>query len=148
MRVVLDTNLTVRAAAERGGLGRDLLLMATREPHRLLLTHSLYAELRKVMHYPRVRALHGFDDSEIQSFLDELADAADQIDVAGQRHVGPLVGLDPTDDKVLLAAVAGRADAIGTNNRHLFIPDVLVLARTHGIRILRDVELIAELRKP
>jgi putative PIN family toxin of toxin-antitoxin system len=146
MRVVLDTNLIVRAAGGRAGLGRELMLLAVREPHRLLLSHSLYAEVRKVMHYQHLRVLHGLGDAEIQSFLDYLVAGAEQVNVVA-AHVGPLVGLDPTDDTVLLAAVSGSADAIGTNNRHFFAPDVLHYAQCHGIRVLRDVDLIAELRQ-
>lgn len=146
MRVVLDTNLIVRAAGERVGLARELLLLAMSEPHSLLLSHSLYAEVRKVMHYPRLRALHRLDDGEIQLYLDYLMAGAEQIQLAA-APVGPIVGLDPTDDTVLLTAVAGAANAIGTNNRHLFAPDVLQFALDHGIRILRDIELIAELRR-
>ena len=145
MRVVLDTNLIVRAAGGRGGLGHQLFLLAISEPHRLLLSHSLYAEIRKVMHYPHLRALHGLDDLEIQSFLDHLVMHSEQVNVSSVT-VGPLVGLDPTDDAILLAAVAGSADAIGTKNRHFFAPDVLQFAHLHGIRILDDAELIVELR--
>ncbi|HEX5445936.1 MAG TPA: putative toxin-antitoxin system toxin component, PIN family [Pirellulales bacterium] len=147
MRVVLDTNLIVRAAGERAGLGLDLILLAITEPHVLLISHSLYAEIRRVMHYPRLRALHRLDEAGIQSFLDDLLVVTEQIALAGHPHAGPLVGLDPTDDPILLTAVAGRADAIGTNNRHFFAADVVGFAQSHGIRILRDAELIVELRK-
>jgi hypothetical protein len=51
-----------------------------------------------------------------------------------------------TDDMVLLTATAGQADVLGTNNRHFFAPDVMHFAADHGVRILRDIELIAELR--
>lgn len=61
-------------------------------------------------------------------------------------HIGPIIGLDPTDDMVLLTATGGRADVLGTNNKHLFAPDVQRFAAAHGVRILGDVELIAELR--
>ncbi|HJT32353.1 MAG TPA: putative toxin-antitoxin system toxin component, PIN family [Pirellulales bacterium] len=147
MRVVLDTNLIVRAAGDRAGLGRELLLLAISEPHALLLSHSLYSEVRKVMHYPRLRALHGLDDAGIQSFLDHLIAGSEQVQVTA-APVGPIVGFDPADDAVLLTGVAGSANAIGTNNRHFFAPDVLQFAQKYGIRILHDIDLIAELRRP
>jgi putative PIN family toxin of toxin-antitoxin system len=146
MRVVLDTNLIVRAAGERASFGLDLVLLAISKPHALLLSHPLYAEVRKVMHYPRLRVFHGLDDAGIQSFLDDLVAVTEQVNVAMHRGTSPLVGSDPTDDSVLLTAVAGRAGAIGTNNRHSFAPEVLQFAASHSMRILRDTELIAELR--
>lgn len=145
MRVVLDTNLVVRAASKRGGVARDLLLLAMNEPHTMLLSHSLYSEIRKVMHYPRLRAMHELGDADIQLFLDYLVVGCEQVHVAF-TPTAPIVQDDPTDDIVLLAAVAGSADAVGTNNRHFFAPEVRQFAQSYGIRILRDAELIAELR--
>jgi putative PIN family toxin of toxin-antitoxin system len=146
MRVVLDTNLIVRAAGDRAGFARELLLLALDERHTLVLSHSLYAEVERVLHYPRIRALHGWNDDEIRRFLDFLAVGSEHVTVLGY-HIGPLVGLDPTDDMVLLTATAGQADILGTNNRHFFAHDVMRFAAGRSLRILRDVELIAELRK-
>jgi putative PIN family toxin of toxin-antitoxin system len=146
MRVVLDTNLVVRGVGVRAGLARELLLLATSDAHTLILSHSLYAEIEKVLHYPCVRALHGLNDAEICSFLEFLVAASEPITVLSY-HIGPLVGLDPTDDMVLLTATAGRADVLGTNNRHFFAPEVVRFAEGNGVRILRDIDLIAELRQ-
>lgn len=115
MRVVLDTNLVVRAAGGPTGLGRELLRLAISEPHSLLLSHSLYAEIRKVMHYPHVRAFHRLDDAEIQSFLDHLVTAAEPVNI-GALQVGPLIGVDPTDDTVLLTAVVGSAEWVAARS--------------------------------
>jgi putative PIN family toxin of toxin-antitoxin system len=145
MRVVLDTNLIVRAAGQ-AGVARELLSLALDERHTLVLSHSLYAEIQKVLRYPRVRALHGWDDVEVRRFLDLLVTGSEQVTALGY-HIGPLVGLDPRDDMVLLTATAGQADLLGTNNKHLFVPDVVQFAAGHGVRILRDVDLIAELRR-
>jgi len=145
MRVVLDTNMVVRAVGDNAGLGREILILALSDAHTLVLSNSLFAEIRKVLHYPRVRKMHGLDDNEIQDFLDYLVAGSEAISVLSY-HIGPLVGLDPSDDMVLLAATAGHADVLGTNNNHFFVADVQRFATTHGVRILRDVDLIHELR--
>ncbi|HEV7224476.1 MAG TPA: putative toxin-antitoxin system toxin component, PIN family [Pirellulales bacterium] len=145
MRVVLDTNLIVRAAGQTG-LGREILMQALSDRHTLVLSHSLFAEIRRVLHHSNLRALHGLDDSEIQRFLDELALGSEHVGVLSY-HIGPLVGLDPSDDMVLLTATAGQADVLGTNNKHFYEADVQQFAKNHGLRILRDVELITELRR-
>ena len=145
MRVVLDTNLVVRAVGERGGLGREILMLALSDAHTLVLSNSLFAEIRKVLHYPHVRKMHGLNDQEIQDFLDFLVAGSEQVSML-TYHIGPLVGLDPSDDMVLLTTTAGHADVLGTNNNHFFVPDVERFAETHGVRILRDTDLVAELR--
>ena len=146
MRVVLDTNLVVRAAGDQRGLARELLMLAMSDAHSLVLSHSLYAEIEKVLYYPRVRMLHGLDDADIRRFLEFLVAGSQQV-TALSYHIGPLVGLDPTDDMVLLTAIAGKAAVLGSNNRHFFAPDVVQFAGLHGVRIRRDVDLIAELRQ-
>jgi putative PIN family toxin of toxin-antitoxin system len=145
MRVVLDTNLVVRAARIGTGPARALLLLAMSPGHTLVLSHPLYAEIEKVLHYPRIRSLHGLDDADIRKFLSFLITGSELITVLSY-HVGPIVGLDPTDDMVLLTATAGNADAIGTNNGHFFASDVQQFAHTHGVRILRDIDLLNEMR--
>jgi predicted nucleic acid-binding protein len=147
MRVVVDTNLVVRAARPRAGLARSILLESLSDRHSLILSNSLYFEVYKVMYYERIRAAHGLDDAGIAEFLDALAQAA--VPVATYPiGPGPLIAADPQDDHVLLTAMAGHAHLLGTNNRHFFTPDVQQVAAAYGIRIVRDVDLIAELRKP
>lgn len=146
MRVVLDTNLVVRAARPHASLARSILLESLSDRHTLVLSNSLYFEIYKVMYYDRIRAIHGLNDLGIAEFLDALAEGA----LAVTTHPigpGPLIAADPQDDHVLLTAMAGHAHLLGTNNRHFFTPDVLQIAATHGIRIVRDVELIGELQK-
>src|SRR5438445_2567136 len=96
MRVVLDTNLVVRAAGDKAGLGREILMHALSDAHTLVLSNSLFAEIRKVLHYPRLRKMHGLDDKEIQDFLNYLVVGSEPISVLSY-HIGPLVGLEPTD---------------------------------------------------
>ena len=145
MQVVLDTNLIVRAARPRASLARSILLAAISEPHRLLLSSSLFFEMYRVMHYDYVRLLHELTNREIDEFLDSLYQACIPV-YPKPISVGPLVGADPTDDHVLLAAISGHADVLGTNNRHFFDPSVIAIAGQHNIQVLRDVELIRALR--
>lgn len=145
MKVVLDTNLVVRAARRRSSLARSILLEAMSDRHSLILSNALYFEIYKVMYYGEVRRRHGLDEEGISEFLQGLAEGA--IAVTPQPlGAGPLIASDPRDDHVLLTAIAGNADLLVTNNRHFFAPEVQQLAAENGIRILRDVELIAALR--
>jgi putative PIN family toxin of toxin-antitoxin system len=146
MRVVLDTNLVVRAARPGASLARSILLEALSDRHTLLLSNSLYFEIYKALHYERIRRQHGLDDEGILEFIESLADACAAV-VTQPITTGPLVAADPKDDHVLFTAIAGRADLLGTNNWHFLSADVEQIATDHGIRIVRDLELITLLRR-
>ncbi len=117
MRVVLDTNLVVRAARPGHNLGRAILSEALSDRHTLILSNALYFEIYKVLFYDNVRRMHGLDDAKILEFLDALAEGCLTVST-NPLGPGPLVAADPRDDHVLLTAIAGNADALGTNNRH------------------------------
>lgn len=147
MRIVLDTNLVVRAARPQPSVARSILIEAMGGPHKLILSNLLYLEIQKALCYDRVRQRHGLNDVEIFEFLTLLADGCARV-ILPPPAVPPLISADPEDDHVLQAAIEGFADVLGTNNRHFFTHDVTQLAGSHGIRIARDVELVELLRKP
>lgn len=146
MRIVLDTNLVVRAARPHASLARSILLEALGDRHTLILSNALYLEIYKVMYYDRVRQQHGLDDAAILDFMEALAEGSLPV-VLPPCGPAPLIAADPRDDHVLLAAIAGNADVLGTNNRHFFNPEVERVSELHGIRIVRDVELIELMRQ-
>ena len=119
MRIVLDTNLVVRAARPGHNLGRAILAEALSNRHTLILSNALYFETYKVLFYTNVRRMHGLDDARIVEFLDALAEGCLTVST-NPLGPGPLIAADPYDDHVLLAAIAGNADVLGTNNRHFF----------------------------
>jgi predicted nucleic acid-binding protein len=56
MRIVLDTNILVRANAKAQGLARQLLQLIVDSPeHALLLSPFLLQEVERVLDYDRVR---------------------------------------------------------------------------------------------
>lgn len=58
MRVVLDTNILVRANPKVSpqGLARDLLLTNASGPHVLILSPAILVEVQRVLAYPHVQA--------------------------------------------------------------------------------------------
>jgi predicted nucleic acid-binding protein len=53
---------------------------------------------------------------------------------------------DPADDLVLATAVIGRANVLCTLDRHFAFPAVPQYARSHGVEVTNDVELLRRLR--
>lgn len=144
MRVVLDTNVLVRAATPGSGPAREVLRLIRTGPHCLVTSAFLLSELERVLNYPRLRERHQMSHERMRQFIEDYHEAAEVVDVG--IAVGP-ISSDPDDDPVIHTTVAGRADVLCTLDRHLR-RDAAVHAYCgeHGIRILDDVALLAELR--
>ena len=77
MRVVLDTNILVRAHAKASGPAREVFqLLAGSPEHTLIISPFLASELERVLNYPRVRAVSRLSDEEVAEVLEALASDA------------------------------------------------------------------------
>ena len=84
MRIVLDTNILVRANAKARGPARELLQLITASPnHTLLLSPFLLRELERVFDYERVRISSKLSDEEIIKAVNEHNMA---MVMTGMRH--------------------------------------------------------------
>lgn len=147
MRIVLDTNILVRAnpSVSPQGLARDLLLTIVSGPHLLILSTPILVEVQRVLNYPHVQALWPLTQDAIDRYLACLESAGIWVDV---QSPSPLVVADPDDDPILQTAIAGRADVPCTRDsafRHKRVEDV---CSAQGIRILDDIVLMHMLRWP
>lgn len=144
MRVVLDTNVLVRAHGQARGPAREVLEMLLEEPHVLVLSPFLLAEVKRVFSYPRVQALARLSPEEIGEYLESLDASCELVLPATSRTI---IRADPDDDAVLQTARAGDADVLCTLDRHFHQPDALEFCSQHGIAVLNDIELLQVLRK-
>lgn len=144
MRIVLDTNVLVRAFVSPTGPAAEVL-HHIRSPHALVASDHLLQELSRVLLYRHVQSLHGMGPSDIQDWMSALAAGA--ILVAQPTTLTtPIVHSDPDDDQVIAAAIGGRADVLCTLDKHLRERRVVGFCAQFGIRVLTDVELLSELR--
>lgn len=73
MRIVLDTNILVRANAEGRGPARELLQLIVASPgHVLLLSPFLLQELGRVFSYERVRVSSRVTDEEVTEYRSDM----------------------------------------------------------------------------
>lgn len=146
MRIVLDTNILVRANAKARGPARELLQLIVASPHhRLLLSPFLLQELERVFSYERVRRAAKLTDDEIAEYLSYLR----AKEVGELIFPGPaprVVPADPDDDAVVHTAVVGQSDVLCTLNRDFFDSTVRDYCRKRGIIIASDLDLLALLR--
>ena len=145
MRVVLDTNVLVRAFCAPSGPAKELLQLVTAPPHDLILSPFVIAELHRVMRYDRVRALHQRDDGWINASIADLQSTAILISPI-QAPQASVVPFDPDDDPIVALAVAGLAQRLATLDRHLRSPAVRAHCGRFGIEVCSDVKLLADLR--
>lgn len=144
MRVVLDTNILARARTGPRGPAGDALRIVLQD-QLLIVSPSLLTELSRVLKYPRMRELHGADDAGIDEYIRDLQQAACVVAPAEPLNP-PLVTNDPDDDAVIAAALAGAATVICTRDRHLLHTDVRAQCAGIGIKILTELELLAQIR--
>lgn len=145
MRVVLDTNVLVRATKYANGPARELLGLLQADPHILVISRETLIELVRVLDYPRLCQQHRLTPEERREFVTGL----DQISehVALPPNMAAPISSDPDDDAIVQTGVAGRADVICTRDRHLLHAEVREYCANFGIRVLSDTELLAEIRQ-
>jgi putative PIN family toxin of toxin-antitoxin system len=118
MRVVLDTNILVRASVKGSGPARQLLMLLAGSPrHSLILSPIILEELERVFGYERVRKLTRLSEDEIGEFL-QFLQFKETAEIVFPGPAPRIVPSDPDDDPVVHTAVVGGADAICTLNRH------------------------------
>jgi len=144
MRIVLDTNILVRANAKARGPARELLQLIVASPHHaLLLSLFLLQELERLFSYERVRVSSKLTDEEIAEYHLRAKDVSEIVFPGAAPRVVPS---DPDDNPVRHTAVVGQADALCTLNRDFYHPFVRKYCRERGGLVANDVELISLIR--
>ena len=129
-RVVLDTNVLIAAAWNKGSASRKIV------------EACLDGKTMRAVSSPALRREYEFivkraaRKSKYRKFLQRLIETAEVVE-CDAREMGIEVPADPDDAKVLATAVAGRVDALIGNDHHL-----LDLAEESSVPILRPGEFL------
>jgi putative PIN family toxin of toxin-antitoxin system len=136
VRAVVDTSILVRAVIRpQGTVGPVLEHLATRA-YTLVDTDELLAELADVLGRQRLRERFGVSAERARLVLAAVERYGEQVTV--ERRITAC--RDSKDDKVLEAAVAGRADVIVSGD-----DDLLVLSPFEGIPVVGPSAFLAML---
>ena len=146
MRIVLDTNVLARATPGKTGPA-SVLRQVIHSSHLLILSPYLLTELARVLRYPRVQAMHGLDDREMDQYLAALQAGSLIVNVSPYL-AEQIVPDDPDDDPIVATAIAGKANYLCTLDKHLLCQEVVDYCAGHEVRVLTDTELLRELRNP
>ena len=127
MRVVLDTNVLVAAAYNPQSASRRIVEACLHGKLTAVASQAVKSEYELIL----ARAVR------VQDYVQPLAELVDRAETVRPGKTPRVVADDPDDDKVVAAAVAGRADWILTSDRHL-----LALDPYCGIRIVSAGEFV------
>ncbi len=134
MKVVLDTNVFVSGVFFTGP-PYQILNAWRKHEITLLASPEIIDEYRRIAQELRSK----FPEVDLISFLNLLSIHAEIIQ---PQPLPPVIHEDPSDDKFLECAIAGKAAFIVTGDKHL-----LRLGKFRGTMILKPREFIQEYPK-
>jgi putative PIN family toxin of toxin-antitoxin system len=136
VRVVLDTNVLVSALLFTG-ISSALVPLWQKNAVTVLLSRAMLDEYLRVLSYPKFQ----LSEEEIKELIQE--ELLPYASVIRPRRRLRVVKRDPSDDKFLECAVAGRAQCIISGDR-----DLLSLGRYRNVRILSPARFLEENAAP
>jgi putative PIN family toxin of toxin-antitoxin system len=135
LRAVLDANVFVSALIRpQGPPGRILASFLEGRAFELVVSASIFDELRRCLNYPQVRRRIAATDEELDLWVAALDLIVEPTEGAMEVRG---VSEDPDDDQYLAAALEGRAQFIVSGDRHL-----LDLRTYEGVRIVTPREFL------
>lgn len=144
MRIVCDTNVLVRPFLTPSGIANELLRTIAQD-HVLVTSLFQMVELLDVLRRPKIQALHKRDEEGMRRIIGGLLKLSALV--ALPVDLPSVVPNDPKDDPIVMTAVVGKADVLCTLDHHLHQAAVIEFCAAHGVRVLKDRELLAELRQ-
>jgi hypothetical protein len=115
VRAVVDTNVVVSSVLAEGSPPDSVLAAARNGAFDPVSSGALLAELETVLRRPRIRNRLDWSEADVTVFLSTFAEMCALVE---PRVVISLLQDDP-DNRILEAAVEGKADYIVTGDRGL-----------------------------
>jgi uncharacterized protein len=143
-KIVLDTNIIVRAVASPSGLASELLRRTISDGNLLCTSNFMLAELDRVLRYPRVKKIHGLSDIELEDFVRSIQQVALIVEVDAAKS--DRVTRDRNDDPVIETAVRAKANYLCSIDKDIGAKEVLDHCKAVGVEVVSDTTLIAILR--
>lgn len=128
IRVVIDANQFVSALLKPDSNPAWVLGLAREGKIQLIMSPAIVDEIRAVLLYPKIMKRHHQTPAQLDLFFKKLLKVAV---ITRDEPKFEIIVNDPSDNKYLECAVAGRADFIISGDSHL-----TDLTSFQGIRIL------------
>ena len=138
MRVVLDANVLVSALISPKGSPATVLSYWQEGKLEIVVSAAILQEVDRVLRYPRIQERYHLSEELVQRFLSLLRKGAIVVEPDEQVQI---VERDPSDNRYVECAVAGRALYIVSGDGHL-----LDLKEYGGIQVLAPREFVTLLK--
>lgn len=132
MRVVLDTNVLVSALLFTG-ISSELVALWKRNAITVVLSRGILEEYLRVLSYPKFQ----LSEAEIKGLIEE--ELLPYVEVVNPRRRLRVVERDPSDNKFLECALAGKAPVIISGDK-----DLLSIGRYRKIRIRTPAQFLRD----
>ncbi|OGI28654.1 MAG: putative toxin-antitoxin system toxin component, PIN family [Candidatus Moranbacteria bacterium RIFOXYA12_FULL_44_15] len=138
MKIVIDTNVFISALITPKSNSAKILRLLERDEFNVLVSEEIILEILKVLSYSKIRKRHKLTSLEIKNLIDDYV-AISKLVFPGKKL--NIVKDDPSDNKFLECALAGRAGFIITGDVHL-----LKLKKFGKIQILNPRDFLNKIR--
>ena len=132
-KIVLDTNIFISALGWKGK-PKEIFNRIIDHEFELILSHHQLEELQRVIEYQKFN----FSEDQKTQFLAIILEVATLVETSQNVYV---IEEDPDDNRILEAAIAGKADYIISGDEHL-----LQLKEYQTIKILNADNFLKLLR--
>lgn len=117
IRAVLDANVFVGGILSGNGAPGQILKAWRDQQFHLVTSEAILAEIGRVLRYPKIVRRHGWTESQLEEFIEDVAGLA-LVTTPGNLKLS-VVTKDPADDRYLECAVEGEAVCIVSGDCHL-----------------------------
>lgn len=134
----MDADCLIAGVLTPAGATTELLGLWHEGAVELVVCPNLLEEVKRTLQSPRVAGKHGFEQPEIDAFVQRLQEEGlpfeDPVDPART------VPQDPNDDYLIALAIESGAECLVTRDKHF------AGLRVKGVRITSPGRLVRELR--
>ena len=127
MRIVLDTNVLI-AAGLKGRFTESILQAANKKILTLITSEEILKEL-----FQKLTFKFNWEQTDVRSYVNRIKEISQVVEIT--EHIS-VVKRDPTDNKILECALAGKANLIVTSDQ-----DLIKLKAFRGIGIIHPKTL-------
>lgn len=116
MKVVLDTNVLISGLAYPNSVPGRIVAAWDQHTLRLAMSRFQLDEVARVLGYPKIRKLLGWNDARIESFVRQLVLRAEVVEIADRAAALPK---DPNDAPIPATLIASCAEVLVTGDSDL-----------------------------
>ena len=111
MRIVLDTNVLISAFVFPGGAPEEVYRLVIKGQAELVTSRALLAEFGRIL-----TSKFGWQRDRVEEAVAQVVRIAEVVKPAEKLQV---ITADPSDNRVLEAALQGRVETVASGDRHL-----------------------------